>query len=156
MNATATVLYLVRHGKAEPGDDDDRRRLTAQGRKTVRRVGMALAGAGVRLDRVEHSGLVRARETAEVLAAELGGTVDAASDLRPSADIEAVARRVEESTDGQLMLVGHLPSMSQLACYLLTGDADAELFHFRTSAVACLSRDGGSWMLEWFLAPDLA
>lgn len=156
MNATGATLYLVRHGKAEPGEDDELRRLTAQGEKSVRRVGRAMAHAGVRIDGIEHSGLVRARETAELLAVEVGGALDSVTDLRPSADVRKTAERLESSRVRHLMLVGHLPSMARLGCYLLTGDADAEIFHFRTSAVACLSRDGGSWMLEWFLTPDLA
>jgi phosphohistidine phosphatase SixA len=49
-----------------------------------------------------------------------------------------------------------MPFMGSLASFLLTGDAEVDLLHFRTSAVACLSLEDGAWQLEWFLAPDLA
>jgi phosphohistidine phosphatase len=150
------IVYLVRHGKAEAGDDDDLRRLTAAGQKAVRRVAQALADAGVRPERIEHSGLTRARETAEIIAGATGAPVAAASGLRPEAAVEPVARRLAGSREESLMLVGHQPFMGRLASYLLTGDAEAGLLHFRTSAVACLELDGGAWVLGWFLPPNLA
>jgi phosphohistidine phosphatase len=149
------LLYLVRHGKAEQGAGDDAsRRLTDGGRKAVQRVAKALAEAGVRVDRVEHSGLVRARQTAEILASAVGGEIAAAADLGSSADVVSVANRLDR--EGSLMLVGHAPFMPKMASYLLGGRPDAELLHFRTGSVACLSNGEGSWQLEWFLPPKLA
>lgn len=154
MNGDGRLLYLVRHGKAEAGHDDDLRRLTEGGRKTVRRVAGRLADAGVRPDRIEHSGLVRARETAEILAGALGSTPEAVAGLRPEADVAPIARRLLGSPARRIMLVGHLPFMARLTCYLLTGDADSDLIHLRTGAVVCLSHEG-AWLLEWLLSPDL-
>ena len=89
-------LYLVRHGKAEQGiADDAARRLTDKGRKAVQRVARRLAEAGVQIDRIEHSGLVRAQETAEILAEGLGGEVAVAGDLAPDAGVEPVVARLE-------------------------------------------------------------
>lgn len=150
------ILYLVRHGKAADGDVDDLRPLTAGGEKTVRRVAERLAAARIRPGRIEHSGLVRARQTAEIIADGTGAPVTEGSGLRSSSPVEPVARRVLGAREESLMLVGHMPFMGSLASYLLTGDPDADLLHFRTAAVACLALDGGSWQLEWFLAPDLA
>ena len=150
------LLYLVRHGKAESGADDAARKLSAKGRETVKRVAIRLADAGVRVQRIEHSGLVRAEETAGILAEALGGSPAAAPGLGPSDEVAAVAKRLGERGDESLMLVGHLPFMERLAAFLLSDDADAELVHFRTGAVACLSDEAGHWILEWFLSPDLA
>jgi phosphohistidine phosphatase len=122
----------------------------------VRRVARRLSEAGVRVQGIEHSGLIRAQETAEILAEALGGSVAAAPGLGPSDEVASVAGRFGERTEESLMLVGHLPFMERLAAYLLSGDAEAEMLHFRTGAVACLSDDGGHWVLEWFLMPDLA
>lgn len=150
------LLYLVRHGKAESGADDTARRLSNEGREAVQRVARRLAKAGVRVQRIQHSGLVRAEETAEILAEALGGSVAAAPGLGPSDEVAPVAGQLGEGTDESLMLVGHLPYMERLAAYLLSDDADAEILHFRTGAVACFSDDAGHWTLEWFLMPDLA
>lgn len=159
------LLYLVRHGKAEQGTDDAARKLTDGGRKAVRRVARRLADAGVRVDRIEHSGLARAEETAEILAGALGGRVTAVEGLGPLDEVEPVARRFIErerltvnggGASQSLMLVGHSPFMPGLGAYLLTGDAEADVLHFRTGTVACLSNEDGAWTLEWFLPPDLA
>jgi phosphohistidine phosphatase len=150
------LLYLVRHGKAEPGGDDAARKLTDQGRKAVRRVARHLAGAEVHVDRIEHSGLARAEETAQILADAVGGSVTAAGGLGATDPVESVAQRIESSISQSLMLVGHSPFMNRLAAYLLTGDAEADILHFRTATVACLSDEDGGWTLEWFLPPDLA
>ena len=148
------MLYLVRHGKAEAGGDDDLRRLTEDGRQTVLRVARLLARAGVHVDRLEHSGLARARETAEILAATIGGRVEAVGGMEPNADVATFARRLP--VEGNIMLVGHNPFMERLASYLLTGDVDPPLLHFRAGSVACLQTEEGRRLLEWFLAPRLA
>ncbi len=150
------LLYLVRHGKAEPGDHDAARKLTVQGRKTVERVARRLSKAKVQVDRIEHSGLARAAETAEILAKAVSGEVMGVADLGPSDDVAPVASRLESTGDGSVMLVGHLPFMGRLASYLLIGDTDTEPLHFRTGAVACLSNSEQGWMLEWLLPPSLA
>jgi phosphohistidine phosphatase len=69
-------------------------------------------------------------------------------------DVTQTADRVSRA-DRNLVLVGHLPFMERLAAYLLAGNADLELLHFRTGGVACLSRQPNGWRLEWFVAPQL-
>jgi phosphohistidine phosphatase len=150
------LLYLVRHAKAGDGADDALRELTPQGEKAALRIAHALERGKVHVDRVQHSGLVRARQTAEILQRAVGGRIEVAPDLSPSEDVLQAARRLEDESGESLMLVGHLPFMGRLAGYLLTGDRDADILHFRTASVACLSgapREG--WQLEWFLEPDL-
>src|SRR5512132_2307889 len=68
-------LYLVRHGVAEErGDawpDDSKRPLTDDGMARMRKAARGLARLGVGLDLVLTSPLVRARQTAEILAGAL-------------------------------------------------------------------------------------
>lgn len=148
------LVYLVRHGKAEAGGDDTSQRLTDPGRRSVQQIARRLTEAGVRVDRVEHSGLVRARQTAEILVKAVGGDLIARPGLGPNDDVEAAVRRLAGS--GDVMLVGHLPFMERMASFLLLGFPDAPLLHFRTSSIACFSQAEGLWVLEWFLAPNLA
>ena len=65
-------LFLIRHAKAEPsvGRDDYERRLTDRGRADARRVAAALAARKMLPDLLVHSGAARAKETAEIFAAE--------------------------------------------------------------------------------------
>src|ERR1044071_4743767 len=68
-------LYLIRHGMAEErGDawpDDAKRPLTEEGMSQLRKGARGLARAGVTIDLMLVSPLVRAKQTAEVIAAEL-------------------------------------------------------------------------------------
>ncbi len=120
-------LLLVRHGEAVdagPGMTDGERFLTARGRRRTRRVGAALAkalGKGPGVGLMLTSALVRATQTAEVLAGSLGmeGGVEV---LRPLAvsDVGAVlARVVGWRGPGVIALVGHEPGLSEVAVQVL-------------------------------------
>ncbi len=101
-----------------------------------------------------HSGKLRARETAEILAARLGSPVQSAEGLFPNDPVESWDERAGRETS-DLMLVGHLPFMDRLASLLLTGNPDADLLEFRTGSIACLERAGGRWRLLWMIWPEM-
>src|SRR5258708_5496611 len=61
-------LYLVQHGVAVPAGEDPARPLSAKGREDVARTARVLARTGVSVGAIRHSGKLRARETAELIA----------------------------------------------------------------------------------------
>src|SRR5271165_7009916 len=65
-------LFLIRHAKAEPGvgRDDFERALTDRGREDAKRVASVLAAKNMLADVLIHSDAARARETAEIFAAQ--------------------------------------------------------------------------------------
>ena len=65
-------LYLMQHGEARAKEEDPDRPLTDKGRASVEGVARRAAGLGLRMDVIQHSGILRARQTAEVLANYLG------------------------------------------------------------------------------------
>src|SRR5689334_12909717 len=73
MTTGAYEIYLIRHGLAEQrGDawpDDTKRPLTERGVTKVRKTARALRRAGLELDIVLTSPLVRARQTADAFVA---------------------------------------------------------------------------------------
>lgn len=138
-------LYLVRHGKAAPGALDDLRPLTPQGRADAGRLAALCAGAGIRVDEIRHSGLVRARETAEILATRLhppGGLVEMQG-LRPDDDAEGAAIELSLATS-PLMVVSHMPFVAELAGRLTSG-RDAVAPDFETSELRTFVRAGDRW-----------
>lgn len=152
------LLYLVQHGEAQPEHEDPARPLTDRGRQEVERVARAAARAGVTLDAIVHSGKLRAKQTAELLAAELRPTreVRDQAGLAPNDD-PAIIGEVIATGDGRpTMFVGHLPNLSRLASRLLMGDPDRALIAFRMGAIVHLEggRDAG-WRLKWILPPEL-
>jgi len=64
-------LFLLQHGDALAESIDPQRPLSARGRDDVQRVAEFLARAGTSVQRVCESGKVRARQTAEIAAAQL-------------------------------------------------------------------------------------
>src|SRR4249919_1989929 len=95
-------LHLIRHDLAEErGDawpDDAKRPLTEQGMSRLRRSGRALARLGIVVDVVLTSPLVRAHQTAEIMAAAFSPhpsliNVDA---LVPGGTPPAIAAEIEK------------------------------------------------------------
>ena len=149
-------LYLVQHGASSEAKDPERS-LTDEGRRTVRRVAEHLAAVGLALDRIEHSYKLRARQTADILAAQLhpaNGTVQV-SGLAPNDDVEPTSARLNQETRA-IMLVGHLPHLSRLVSRLFSRQADQTVVQFQMGSVVKLDRDAaGHWALCWMFTPEL-
>jgi phosphohistidine phosphatase len=151
------AIYLVQHGAAKAETEDPQRSLTDEGRQTVERIGEHLAQCGVALDRIEHSDKLRARQTAEILAAKLHpahGTVQV-SGMAPNDDVEPTRVRLNQET-GTVMVVGHLPHLCRLVSRLFALPADHVLVRFQLGGVVKLERDAsGHWVLCWMFTPEL-
>src|SRR5262245_15486247 len=134
------TIYLVRHGEARPDPDDASRVLSERGRGEVERVARLVAALRPPVAEIRHSGLVRARQTAEILAAALGPSrgVRAAEGLAPGDEPAVAAAECEAATE-PVVLVGHMPHLGRLVSRLLIGEAGRELIRFETGTVACLS-----------------
>jgi phosphohistidine phosphatase len=117
----------MRHGPAEEaassGVDADRA-LTPVGRDRVRSVAAELAAAGEEPLHIVTSPLVRAVQTAEIVAittklAERGGSVDVRREAAPGGDNVKLAYRLAVEGTERVMLVGHEPDLSALLATLL-------------------------------------
>jgi phosphohistidine phosphatase len=108
----------------------------------------ALAARGVAVAEIHHSGLIRARETAEILAEALGPPrgVHAASGLAPEDDPAVAAAELDLAAE-PLMLVGHLPHLARLAATLV-GGAAAERIAFAPATALGLRRRPGGWDVD--------
>src|SRR5215468_8835773 len=113
-------ILLIRHAHAiDGGGADEDRWLTDKGRSVARKVGDRLRDEGYAPDAVVTSPLVRAVQTAELVARGLKykGVVEVLADLAPDGSIRAVALALEEK--GALVVaVGHEPGISALASHL--------------------------------------
>jgi phosphohistidine phosphatase len=111
------MIYLLRHGDAEPGDGDDgARRLTGKGERQAKAAGKALAALGVSVDACLSSPKTRALDTARLAAEPLGVEVEESEELRGGDfdPLELAAGR------GDVLLVGHEPDFSN-AVSAITG-----------------------------------
>ncbi len=124
-----TKLYFLRHGKAYDrqdwdGKDDDLRPLTGEGIELLRQTAQTLRRLDLNLDAIITSPLVRARDTAQLVARELDKVVDESPMLKPGFDHNALIRLIGEHTGAErLLLVGHEPDFSQVISELIGGGA---------------------------------
>jgi len=149
-------FYLARHGEAVADLIDPSRPLTRAGRDDVERVAHLAAEKAVQVSVIYHSGILRAGQTAEIFAAHLApsGGVATLSGLRPEDDPSLAAAQLAVS-GSPVMLVGHLPHMSRLAALLARGGTEGNTINFVPAMIACYSREGSLWKLNWTLAPYL-
>ncbi|HEY6029255.1 MAG TPA: phosphohistidine phosphatase SixA [Gaiellaceae bacterium] len=109
-------VYLVRHAEAAPGNPDELRPLTPQGRETARRLGEQLRDEAA-VDAVLTSPLLRALQTAEAVAKAVGVPAEATDLLAPGAtgsDLLAATRGRGEV----VVAVGHQPDCGKIAAAL--------------------------------------
>ena len=144
-------VYLIRHGHAvdENGTiSDEQRYLTKKGRKTMREVGRVLKEAGVELDAVLTSPLVRAVQTAELVAERLDflGIIEALPSLVPGVPVRVAAAELA-SRGAAVAVVGHEPGISMLCAYL----AGRPSFPPLNKGQVVLIEDGRA---AWFVHPE--
>src|SRR5437879_4094570 len=148
-------LYLVQHGAAKTEAEDPQRGITEEGRRAVERTADFLAALRLPLDRIEHSEKLRARQTAEILAARLRpaeGTRQIAG-IAPNDDVEPMRARLAKESKN---LIGHLPYLSRLVARLRALPADKQVVRFQMGGVVRLVREENEeWIIRWMVIPNL-
>jgi phosphohistidine phosphatase len=159
----AAELYLIRHGvAAERGEawpDDAKRPLTDQGVRRLREIAAGFVEIGVSFDVMLTSPLVRARQTAEIIAAGLDPhpPIVVTEALSPGGAYAAVVDELaKQARRPRIALVGHEPGIGALAARLIGSRHPLE---FKKGAVARIDLAAlpptGAGSLHWFLTPRL-
>ncbi len=150
-------IYLVRHGEAEAELVEPTQPLRERGRAEVTRIASHAAWVKATVAEIRHSTKLRAKQTAEILAAHLHPVrgVLQVGYLSPNDD-PGRAQEAAETAVEPLMLVGHLPHLARLASLLLVGDPNREVVRFRPGAIARLERAERGWVVGWILTPEIA
>jgi phosphohistidine phosphatase len=124
-------LWVLRHAEAEPHGTrlDSDRRLTERGEEQARAAGVALARLDPGFEVVLFSPKLRARQTAELAAAEWGkggrALLREHEALAGGFDAEQALEAVRSlDADGRLLLVGHEPDLSSIVADLTGGRID--------------------------------
>jgi phosphohistidine phosphatase len=110
-------VIVVRHAEAAPGEPDELRALTREGREAARALAARLAGDAI--DAVVSSPLLRARETAAAIAGASALEPEVDARLAPGADADDIRAAVAGRGD-TVVVVGHQPDCSE-AVFALTG-----------------------------------
>jgi len=156
-------IYLIRHGLAEERGnswpDDAKRPLTDEGISRMRKSVRGLSRLGVTLDVVLTSPLVRARQTAEIVAAGVSPrpSLISAESLAPDGSFAAVVADLEKHVrKGRIALVGHEPGIGELAARLI---GSRHAIEFKKGAVCRIDLatipPSGPGDLRWLLTPKI-
>jgi phosphohistidine phosphatase len=159
-----TRLIFVRHGIAEAAGseypDDGERPLSDRGRRRTKETALGFEWLKVVPTRIVTSPLLRARQTADILQGILAPEIslEICQHLAPGGEPEEALAWLEAKGGEEIVLVGHLPDLAQLAVLFVS---DQSHFHFELKrAGACrVDFEGppafGTGSLRWLLTPRI-
>lgn len=162
-------MYLVRHAvahKRDPGrwPDDQLRPLTRKGEEDFRLTARALGALEGSVGAVLSSPLTRAWQTAALLESEGRWPApeefpELGPETPPPGMLSALAARGDLAGIGAVALVGHRPTLHELASYMICGDPHGVEINIKKGGVAVVRfRDGtspGAGVLLGLLTPGL-
>lgn len=148
-------VYLVRHGQAVSPQVDSSKPLSDEGHSEIEHVARTLKNMNVNVTAVYHSGKLRAEESAMILAEALeAGTAKATGGLAPNDEPEEALELIKAS-DGDLMLVAHLPLLDRLLRVLVDPDEDEEIPEFSTGTLVAVEQVDDGWQIFRALGPHM-
>jgi phosphohistidine phosphatase len=157
-------LLVVRHAPAadkkefaRTGKSDDLRPLTAAGKREMRDVARGIRAVVPKVDALATSPLVRAVQTAEILADAYDGKPVSVDWLRPEASYEDFAQWARSHRAKKMVaIVGHEPHLSGLVSWLLA-ESKRSLLELKKGAACLLEVEEASGpssaTLLWSMAP---
>jgi phosphohistidine phosphatase len=158
-------LLIVRHAIAFESDrqrwrDDGARPLSPAGIRRLRKAAAGLKEFSKTPTRVLTSPLVRARQTAQVLAEVAGWPrAEDAPELSPGGTARAVLTLLGRDRSKVLAVVGHQPALGALLTACLLGEDGALSIEMKKNAVACVAFEGspsaGRAVLKWLATPRM-
>jgi len=150
-------LYMMQHGEAISKHDDPERPLTEKGKSDANRIAVFMRQAGVKVERIIHSGKLRAQQTAERLVNAISpGNKPEVSDMINPNDSAVAFYTHCLGWSGDSLIVGHLPFLEHFVAHLITGNKNAVFTTYTPGTVICLEyHDDNRWTLNWMMSPEL-
>ncbi|MBT3225840.1 MAG: phosphohistidine phosphatase SixA [Deltaproteobacteria bacterium] len=150
-------IFLVQHALALPREMDPAKGISEEGQTDTERIASVAKGYHVRVNKIQHSGKKRARQTAEifeqVLKPEAG--IEASLGLNPLDDVADFGKSLNPSVND--MIVSHLPFLEKLTSWLIIGKTDQSVFKFQNGGIVCLDKapEDKHWHIKWTLMPKI-
>lgn len=143
-------LILWRHAEAEDGIDDERRKLTAKGRRQAAAMARWLRRHLPRHFTLIASPALRTCETAAALAPRFVTS----EDVGLGADPDSILRAASWPRANQpVVVVGHQPTLGMTLAQLMTGEPAH--WSVRKGSIAWVARKGGENVLRVVLPAEL-
>lgn len=158
-------FYLLRHGIAADRDspgypNDDDWPLTPEGHRKMLQAARGMKALGLGFDLILSSPVLRARQTAEIVAGvfDTMNLLAFSPHLSPSGDGRALVRQINEqyADSKNILLTGHEPYLSGMVSKLASGEAGCSV-EFKKGSLCLLQAETMRWgkcaTLCWLLTP---
>jgi phosphohistidine phosphatase len=152
-------IYLMQHGPALPKDQDPEEGLGSEGKERIHASGKALKKMGVTFDAILSSSKKRSKDTAAIVAEQVGFPLEKiieTKNVKAMAPPEDTVQALSElSGADRVLIAGHLPSVAEVASFLLTEGSKAAV-QFEMGGCCCIDVDElptHSGRLRWYLTP---
>ncbi len=150
-------IYLVQHARSLPKELDPNKGISEEGQADTERIAGVAKGYHVKVNKIQHSGKKRARQTAEIFAQQLRpeAGIEQSLGINPLDDIADFAKSLDPSLND--MIVSHLPFLERLTTWLVIGKTDQSIFKFQNGGIVCLDKTPGDpyWHIKWTLMPKI-
>src|SRR5215208_4895462 len=152
-------LLVIRHATAEdvaPDGDDSSRSLTKTGKQEMKDAAAGLRTVVEDLNVIGASPLLRAQQTAEIVAKAYDDVpIDTVDALTPGSDPSALVDWLGQHASADVVaIVGHEPQLGMLVTWFMTGTANSRV-EMKKGGAALLDFSSrvapGSGVLQWVL-----
>jgi len=153
-------IYLMQHGSALPKEQDPEEGLSPDGKVRIHASGKALKKMGISFDVILSSSKKRSKQTASIVAEEVGfppekimETEKVKAMTHPEETIKTLAKYAGNQ---RILIAGHLPSVAEVASFLLTEGPKATIEFERGGCCRIDVEDlpTHSGHLRWYLTPE--
>ncbi len=153
-------IYFMQHGPCLPKDQDPEQSLSPEGEKLIEKVARAVSRMELRFDVIIGSTKKRSLQTATIIARATGyppeKIVESAL-LKPMAPVEETINFLKQyEQQNKILIVGHLPSLAELASFLLLSNEKLSL-HFEMGGLGRIDVESfptHEGELRWYIVPD--
>lgn len=153
-------IYLMQHGPALPKERDPEEGLSPEGEASIHASGQALKKMGIDFDVILSSPKKRSKQTAAIVAEEVGfpsERIVESEKIKAMTPADETIKLISEFADKErIMIAGHLPSVAEVASFLLTDGSKASV-QFEMGGCCRIDVDElptHSGRLRWYLTPD--
>ncbi len=153
-------IYLMQHGPALPKEQDPDQGLAPDGEARIHASGKALKKMGVNFDVILSSPKKRSRQTASIVAEEIGfpseKIIETEKVKAMAPPDETIKALTEYSGNKKILIAGHLPSVAEIASFLLTEGSKA-IVEFEMGGCCRIDVEDlptHSGHLRWYLTPE--
>ncbi len=153
-------IYLMQHGPALPKEQDPDEGLSPDGEARIHASGKALKKMGVTFDVILSSPKKRSKQTAAIVAEEVGFPPEKIMETEKVKAMtppeETIKTLTEHAGKERILIAGHLPSVAEVASFLLTEGSKA-LVEFERGGCCRIDVEDlptHSGRLRWYLTSE--